>query len=405
MIIKTKKDFFLPCLDARGEELCFISNAAFDLRVRCDVSGKLNLDENWKGWEVFRFTEVGNEELIISSWIHDAKVLCSSPEGHVSTTENKQGNWGNWEKWTVSKSANGVHIQSVAHSGRYLCFDGERLHTTSQTDATGADWCLETANSNIFYLSCPRQNKRLSSTKEGDVSSSEKREAWEEWKLERTDDGDFAIISREHGGHLMLQSGGTITTTTDTPPETLWKLEESPRGGVFISSVAHDTLQLQCDENGNIGTIANSFGNNEAWHLESRMPRAISGGKLGTIAAVGAAAVALTVAAPFMFMGAVSAIGFGAEGILGGSIAAAMMSAGGGTIAAGGTVATLQSIGAAGLGAAGTAAAMGSGAAVGGLAVGATARSVNGSTSDVGTTAQQDANENRCRPLAAWRHW
>ncbi len=84
------------------------------------------------------------------------------------------------------------------------------------------------------------------------------------------------------------------------------------------------------------------------------MPRAISGGKLGTIAAVGAAAVALTVAAPFMFMGAVSFIGFGAEGILGGSIAAAMMSAeavaGGGAIAAGGTVATLQSIGAAGLG-------------------------------------------------------
>ena len=38
-------------------ELCFLSNPSFDKRLRCDIFGNLNMDSNWKGWEVFRFIE------------------------------------------------------------------------------------------------------------------------------------------------------------------------------------------------------------------------------------------------------------------------------------------------------------------------------------------------------------
>jgi len=89
----------------------------------------------------------------------------------------------------------------------------------------------------------------------------------------------------------------------------------------------------------------------------------------------------LGIMAPFAAVAAVQAIGFGAGGVMGGSMAAGMMSAeaiaGGGAIAAGGTVATLQSLGAAGLGLAGTAAASSVGAATG-AALGLGGASISG---------------------------
>ena len=107
------------------------------------------------------------------------------------------------------------------------------------------------------------------------------------------------------------------------------------------------------------------------------MPSSKSEGQLAVLGTIFTAALALSVAAPFAVVGAVTGLGFGAEGIAIGSTAAAMMSAeavaAGGVIAAGGTVATLQSIGAAGLGFAGTTMAASGGALAGGIVGGSTA--------------------------------
>ncbi|KAF9345208.1 hypothetical protein BGX26_003399, partial [Mortierella sp. AD094] len=75
--------------------------------------------------------------------------------------------------------------------------------------------------------------------------------------------------------------------------------------------------------------------------------------------------IAVAAVAPFVFVGAVSAFGFGAAGIVGGSPAAAFMASYGGAVSSGSLCATLQSIGAAGLGPAGVFLTTGVGAAIG----------------------------------------
>eukprot|EP00960_Hanusia_phi_P077053 768643-Hanusia_phi.AAC.1 len=84
--------------------------------------------------------------------------------------------------------------------------------------------------------------------------------------------------------------------------------------------------------------------------------------------------IAGAIVGPYVLVAGVQAVGFGSSGIVGGSWAAAMMSAeavaSGGGVIAGGTVATLQCIGAAGLGVGGTAAAACAGAALGAGVVG-----------------------------------
>jgi hypothetical protein len=101
-------------------ELCFISVPAFAKCLTCDPKGNLGMSDNWQGWEVFRFIELGDGNVLISSWTSNAKkVLCSDEYGTLSTTENFLGDW---EKWSIQKSpigSNGVVIKSVSH-GRYL---------------------------------------------------------------------------------------------------------------------------------------------------------------------------------------------------------------------------------------------------------------------------------------------
>jgi hypothetical protein len=63
-----------------------------------------------------------------------------------------------------------------------------------------------------------------------------------------------------------------------------------------------------------------------------------------------AVGVAALVAVPFVAPFAVGALGFGATGIVKGTIAAKMMTASAGYVASGSTVAVLQSVGAAGVG-------------------------------------------------------
>ncbi len=102
------------------------------------------------------------EAFIIISWTHNQRVLCSSNEGRVFTTENKEGDW---EKWKVSlhPTRHGIMIQSVIH-GRFLAFSSKDLYTIVKDEDTA--WHLKPANLNRFFISSKSHDKRISSSNE-----------------------------------------------------------------------------------------------------------------------------------------------------------------------------------------------------------------------------------------------
>jgi hypothetical protein len=393
-------------------ELCFLSNPFFDKRLRCDVFGKLNMDSNWKGWEVFRFIEDGDGRLVITSWTHDSKFLSCDAKGDVIMKE--QNKRDDCDKWTVQKAkhSSGVLLESVTFPGRFLCFDGDSLCIVENMEHIGVTWDLQAANRNLFYISNPFHDRLVSSRENGDlftVTHKHNRIFWEQWKVERADEGGFTIFSDYHAKYLTTASDGSLMTV-DHPEK--WSIGESPHGGIFITSPASER-QISCDRDGNLSTTQDICEKSESWFLEPCMPSSKSKGQLTVLGATCAAALALSVAAPFVVMGGVAGLGFGAEGIVAGSTAAAMMSAeatvAGGGILAGGTVATLQSIGAAGLGFAGTTMAVSGGALTGGLIGGSTASAlVRDNENRPQATLQQeeeDSVNDVCRPLASWRFW
>jgi hypothetical protein len=139
-------------LEFTSGELCFMSNPVLHCQIRCNVFGQLSLSNKFQGWEVFRFIEVGQGNVAISSWTHAHKFLSSNPDGKVVTTENRLGHW---EKWKLAKAEHGVYIISVAHEGRYLSIgkrDHEVLHTTTKPNDY-AKWHLDVAHSHTYFLS------------------------------------------------------------------------------------------------------------------------------------------------------------------------------------------------------------------------------------------------------------
>jgi len=106
-------------IEHQSGELCFIFSPALRKKIQCNIFGQLTTNRKyWSGWEVWRFTEAGDGDLIISSWTHSSKVLCSNNEGKVYTTENRRDDG---VKWRVSKpqDGTGVLIQSSEHN-KYL---------------------------------------------------------------------------------------------------------------------------------------------------------------------------------------------------------------------------------------------------------------------------------------------
>jgi hypothetical protein len=392
-------------------ELCFLSNPSFDKRLRCDVFGKLNMDSNWKGWEVFRFIEDGDGRLVITSWTHDSKVLSCDAKGDVLMKE--QNKRDDCDKWTVQKAkdSSGVLLESVTFPGRFLCFDDDSLRIVENMERIGVTWDLQAANRNLFYISNPFHDRRVSSRENGDlftVTHKHNQSFWEQWKVERADEGGFTICSDYHAKYLTMASDGSLLSV-DHPEK--WSIGESPHGGIFITSPTGER-QISCDRDGNLSTTQDICGKSESWFLEPCMPSSKSKGQLAVLGATCTAALALSVAAPFAVMGWVAGLGFGAEGIVAGSTAAAMMSAeaavAGGGIAAGGTVAMLQSIGAAGLGFSGTTMAVSGGALAGGLVGGSTASALvrdNENRSQATLQQEEDSVNDACRPLASWRFW
>jgi len=78
-------------IEFRTGELVFISSPISDKRIRCDIPGNVSISSQWKGWEVWRFIETGDEDgsVFIVSFCHDRKYLCSDDKGRVFTKEKQ----------------------------------------------------------------------------------------------------------------------------------------------------------------------------------------------------------------------------------------------------------------------------------------------------------------------------
>ncbi len=234
--------------------------------------------------------------------------------------------------------------------------------------------------------------------------TSHNRKGWEKWVIDPTGGsiGQFIIRSLEHGKYLGSSEGGKLIVSET---QQHWTICSSQYGGVFIQSLETGG-RLSCDENGHAYTTENSEGW-ETYCLEPIMPATINKKQIWSWVGIGATSIVLAVATPFAVMGAIGAIGFGAEGIAAGSMAAGMMSAeaiaSGGAVITGGTVATLQSIGAVGLGAGLGSAAAAAGAAVGGLSsLGVVLASKGLANGQEGVKLSEYANH---LPLCSWRMW
>jgi len=379
-------------------ELCFISLAEEDKRLTCGPKGKIEMTDNCKGWEVWRFIEAGEGDVRISSWTHN-RVLCDDATGNVISTENMRGDW---EKWKIERAPDGfegVVIKSRSH-GRYLQSDGEQIITSKLFDGSSTTWHLTAAHSQHYFISSITHDKRIGCNKDK-IYTTINRKNGETWELQKLGNGLVVLQSTTHHKYLTFDSYA-LETADEIDDNGLWKVEESEGKGMRIISKIHDQA-LSCDKHGNLSAVNKTFGVSELWALEPCMPPTIRAQQMATLVTGGAIAVASIALMPFAVMGVVGALGFGSGGIAAGSVAAGMMSAEG-AVVAGSTVATLQSIGAAGLGVAGTSAAMGGGAIVGASALGVSV-AVSGVRKKEFEEGAKIGNSQENRPFCNWKMW
>mmetsp|Transcript_17481 Transcript_17481/g.48272 ORF Transcript_17481/g.48272 Transcript_17481/m.48272 type:complete len:605 (+) Transcript_17481:234-2048(+) len=364
-------------------ELCFISNPVVHCQLRCNTAGTLSMNNAMNGWEVFRFIEVGNGDLYISSWTHYTKFLTSDSDGGVDTIDYTCRALGHCERWRldVPPGSNGVHIQNVA-SRRYLSVGrnaNEALWTTTKPNDY-ALWHLDAAHSHTYYLTSlfasskkeveadeesteeeiapekPPASKynqmwdnsgvvdmHVSSSKTGPFLTKNMRN-WEEWKVEMTPDGDLTFFSVVHEKYLGCNSKGDVHTTTSKGAWSIWEKKVSPHGGVMFLSREHLRV-LAVNEV--TGTLFTTPGDEEtslchSWRLDPRLPRSVNGGKV-----IGVMGLAISIAMPFAVLGAMEAVGATITelALLGTSVEALAAAAAGAAIGAGlvGTAAKLVS--------------------------------------------------------------
>lgn len=326
-------------------ELCLISNPVVHCQLRCNMVGKLSMTDTSNGWAVFRFIEVGNGDLYISSWTHFTKFLTADYDGCVDTVDYSTRALGHCERWRleVPPGANGVYLQNVA-SRRYLTVGrngSEALWTTTKPNDY-ALWHLNAAHSHVYYLTSlyasskrgieaeedPKEEEEVSeedpaskynqmynnlgiadmhvsSSKNGPFLTKNMKN-WEEWKIEVTPDGDITFFSVAHEKYLGCNSKGDVHTTTSKGSWCIWEKKISPHGGVMFLSREHLRFLAVNEVRGTIFTTPADEETTlcHSWRLDPRLPRSISGGKV-----VGAMGLVISIAMPFAVLGAVEAVG------------------------------------------------------------------------------------------------
>lgn len=338
ILIASKKKSTEPSiwtLKFTSGELCFMANPVVHHQMRCDPNGTLSLTSESNGWEVFRFIEVGNGDLYISSWTQCTKFLSSNTDGEIYITDMKSTFLGYSERWRleVPPHGNGLYIRNVS-SQRYLSVGrtrSEPLWTTTKPNDY-ALWHMNAPHSHIYYLTslfalAEKQADDGSSTetaindssqtyfeegikvicirssKKG-PSLSQKKGNKEEWKMEMTPEGFVTFFSVSHEKYLGCNSMGDVHTTTSNGAWTLWRMESSSHGGVTLLSKEHLRYLAVTKVNGLLCTTKGKSGTN-SWRMDPRLPRIASGSTGGYFTDVMGLTPDLVI--PFAVLGAAEA--------------------------------------------------------------------------------------------------
>jgi hypothetical protein len=308
-------------------ELLYISSPKADKRIRCGLKGELSPSNNWQGWEVWRFLETGQEGHVrITSFCHHKKFLSSDSDGNVFTTEDREAPE---TKWSIAKySSDGVTIQSVA-TCRNLRVFGDQLYTTlERNDAFGA-WQLEAAHLQTYFLSTISGKRIGSNARAPYLTMNPIKNRSEQWTLEGQGNGIVTLYCVGRQIYLGSTKCGRLFVAPTVSHESMWRFTESSEGHTFTSEAHNRVLSY------NLCTTepVNENDDDDAtskWQLKPVLPRQVNASKLQTLAVATTAAVATTVALPFVLGGAaamlgIAEVGLAAEVITGGIVAAEAM--------------------------------------------------------------------------------
>ena len=286
MLVRSNLPTCFPLVVEGNNELCFLTNTQSKKALGCNIFGHLFCADKPNGWEVWRIIPLDNgSHVLLISWTHDQKVLCSNELGHVYTTENRHGTW---ERWSIEKhSDGGVWIRSVHHK-RLLSVQGNDLVTTDTSgDTDSCYWDLQAANhfTGFFLSTKASPSEYISCRKHGAVGTSHNRKAWEVWQVHFVEPGYVVFQSKAHhhrhnGQHQYLmckgpQEGGEIFAAHSSKQNaTRWLVHDSPCGGLCFC--AHGTSLYLSSYHGHVATVdisrAPSLEETETFHLLPNMP-------------------------------------------------------------------------------------------------------------------------------------
>lgn len=278
-----------------GHDFYFISHSEYERRISCDASGKLKMQTTRKGWEVWRLVKRADRgSFLITSWVHEEKVLCSNAKGGVHTSDKKElpadGALVTGE-WRLSRlpGDRGVRITSAEH-GRCLAFNDKDMYTMDQEDHS--TWhlepalrhlnmchpCMEAADRELCFISHPKYDRRLSCDSFGKLRMYKAWKGWEVWRFTRVaNSGNFVISSWTHEDKVLCSNrDGVVYTTSkkklldnDGNPSIHstreWFISLHPTGrGVRIQSIKH--AQFLALSNHDLCTTKKE--GDTAWYLE-----------------------------------------------------------------------------------------------------------------------------------------
>uniref|UniRef100_A0A7S4HMR6 Fascin domain-containing protein n=1 Tax=Odontella aurita TaxID=265563 RepID=A0A7S4HMR6_9STRA len=304
-------------MEFRTGELFFLSSPTVDSRVRCNISGELSLSENWKGWEIWRFTEIGDGTgaVRISSFCHSKIFFTSDGVGRVRTTEDWREDGCRWtvHKAPVNPPHGGVVVKSNS-SGRVLSICGRALHTTPEKSAgIFSVWHLDAAHRQHYYIYTVGTGERVGASANAPyLTKNPMKWPAEEWRVDAMDTtGEtVALYSKAKKAYLASQDCGKSILLPHMSESALWKMSESLEGFTFVS-VPHGrtltrTLHTVSPED-TPKLIRNKA--DDKFRLDPSLPRQVNATKLKTFGIATAVAVGTTVAVPFAIGGAVAALG------------------------------------------------------------------------------------------------
>lgn len=322
-------------------ELCFMSSYSATIssskeetakQIRCDLMGKLSLTSDRRGWEVWRFVEMGGGKVRIVSWMHSQFCIACNHDGKVSTVGIGKAEEG-CDEWTVEKAPEGyegVVIKSVACARRMLCRsdnDGGGLSTMQEFEGNCVVWQLDAAHSQVYTLASLYRKRSIGPFPY--VTDNMKQS--DQLVLQMIDDeGTVRLYHKSNGMYLSSNEEGEVecralSENNDTELSTeLWKMKQSIDGGYTFSSKTHGGLLSYSNDQVNpklCTATAMTDDKREVWSINPLLPRAISSGKIKTFAIGTSVAVGTTVAMPFLMAGMLAVVP--AEATLAASVMAA----------------------------------------------------------------------------------